>query len=86
MSDWHEVPRLTGPCFAHNALPVWVVHYPATHVRGAHWQGYIATEPIIKGQHPCRGGVSNRRVGSESGFETFAEACEKSTAAAGKLL
>ena len=76
------VSRPTGQVLAHKTLPVWIVHYSKTSARGAFYQAYIATGTLLEGQHPCVGGVDNRRVGSEDGFETIEEACRAAIAKA----
>jgi hypothetical protein len=82
--SWNLVHRPTGSCWAHDSLPVWVVAYPATLDRATFHQGYIATAKLIHGQHPCEGGVDNRRVGGERGFASLQEAQDATEAAAGQ--
>lgn len=79
--DFETIQRPTGEVLAHKTLPIWVCYYPLA-VRGAFYQGYIATGKLIKGQHPCIGGVDNRRVGHEDGFRTVEEACAAAVAKA----
>jgi hypothetical protein len=74
-ADFYLVRRPTGDCWAHLTLPVWVVEYPKTEDRPTFFQAYIATGKLIKGQHPCLGGVDNKRIGNErNGFRTAEEA------------
>lgn len=76
MSAWNIYHRSHGQCWAHESLPIWIVEYPATNVRGRHFQAYIASGKLIRGKHPCAGGVDNKRIGSENGFMTSDEAME----------
>ena len=72
-----------GVCLAHDTLPVWIVKQPHFDGRSAFYQGYIAVGKLIKGRHPCMGGVDNRRVGDERGFKTLDEAARAAIAKAG---
>jgi hypothetical protein len=82
LSQFETVQNPWGESLAHKTLPVWVVHYPMAHT-GAYFQAYIATGKLIKGQHPCQGGVDNRRVGSDRGFQSAADAASAAIAKAG---
>lgn len=74
--SWSRHEHKWGTSIAHDTLPIWCVFYGATNVRKEHWAAYIAIEPIIKGRHPCGGGVNNKRIGDENGFSTLSEACD----------
>lgn len=86
LAQFEVVHNPTGDVLAHKALPVWVVSYSGTNARQAFHQGYIAVAKLINGRHPCMGGVDNRRVGSEDGFQTVEEACAAAIAKAGGVL
>jgi hypothetical protein len=81
MTNFETITRSHGEAIAHKTLPVWIVHYDRTKNRAAHYQAYKATAPLIKGQHPCLGGVDNRRIGGDDGFETLEAACAAAEAA-----
>lgn len=75
------VRRPTDPegVWLHNDKPVWVVHYPATEVRGEHWQGYRSVEHIPAGRKPWA--VNNKRIGGERGFASLEAALAAAEAA-----
>lgn len=75
------VHRPHGDCWLHDAKPVWIVHYPATDVRGEHYQAYRTVAPIPKGRQPWT--VDNRRIGTDRGFATLDEAVQAAEAVAG---
>lgn len=79
---WKKYQHTWGESIGHEYLPIWCVFYRETNVSRGHWSAYIAIEPTKRGRHPCEGGVNNKRVGSDSGFKTLAEACEAAEKAA----
>lgn len=66
--DFYKAERVGGEILVHKSQPVWIVGYPAVAgVRGAHWQGYRATQPLPKGRTNVWAN-DNRRIGDERGF------------------
>lgn len=55
----------------HQTKAVWIRHYPLD-PRGESWQAYRSLHKPKKGQSPWA--VDNKRIGSESGFRSYAEA------------
>ena len=58
----------------HKSKPHWIVHYPSTKVRGAHYQAYRAVEKVPQGHGPWT--VDNRRMGGDDGFESLESAMQ----------
>lgn len=82
MEQFTEVQRPwdQSPILLHTSKPQWVVHYPATEVRAEHWQAYRAVQPVPAGRMPWT--VDNRRIGTDRGFPSMADACAAVTGSA----
>lgn len=60
-----------GACIASSALPVWIVEYPKTDDRARFFQAYKTPGCTLPGVQTCKGGVDNKRIGTERGFPTL---------------
>lgn len=61
------------PLYVHNDRQVWIRFYPAIEgIRAAYWQGYRAVKAVPAHRAPWS--FDNRRIGSDRGFATLADA------------
>lgn len=67
-----------GRLFIHDSNPIWVASYPEVPgVRAEFWQAYRAVKPVPAGRQPWT--VDNRRIGTERGFPSLADAIAAAT-------
>lgn len=68
------IARPYGECIASSTLPVWIVEYPRTDDRARFFQAYKTPGCTLPGTESCKGGVNNKRIGTERGFPTLGSA------------
>jgi hypothetical protein len=72
---FRQIERNGESIWMHTSLPVWIVRYDAIDgVRAEFYKPYRAVAPVPKGRNPWT--VDNRRIGTERGFASLAEAVE----------